>query len=77
MNLLDWYLLLSELCSACWNNDLHSTRTLLQDCDVDFFINNFNARGIGFGFGFGFSFGFGFGFGFGFELGFGFRMNCV
>lgn len=37
--------LCAELCNASWNNDLSATRTLLQDCDVDFFINNFNGRG--------------------------------
>jgi len=37
--------LCNELTSACWNNDLAGVRTLLQDVDIDFFINRYNPRG--------------------------------
>lgn len=37
--------LCQDLCTACWNNDLNATRLLLQDVDIQFFINSPNARG--------------------------------
>ena len=37
--------LCGELCNACWTNDLNTTKQLLMDVDIAFFINSFSSRG--------------------------------
>jgi ankyrin repeat protein len=38
--------LCSQLCTHAWNNDYNAAKVLLRDPDANFFVNQYNARGM-------------------------------